>query len=197
MFFRCLIVAAAFALPACVSVLPDQEPPNALYRFGPMEPVHTMQTTVLVREPEASRLVGGRQIAAEDASGAIRYVPGVEWSEAATRMMQTAMLDRLGGQGSGAAVAAGAGVRGAYELTWRVSDFTLSGQTARCRIEATVLNGSGRTLVAQKTFSTRAEADGPRNADRAQALTEAGRMCVNDVAAFVAETANAPVPPIG
>jgi len=176
-----LLVAAT----ACVSVLPEAETLEGLYRFGAM-PVHeAVDATVIVREPDASRLFGGRAIAAEDAKGALRLVRGVEWADSATRLMQVALLDALSGDGMGVAVAAESGAQGDYELSWRVSDFTLSGTTARCGLQATLMTASSRDVVAQTSVSSTAEAAGSSNAARAQALAEAGRSCVGKIAEFL------------
>lgn len=180
-----MIIAASLA--ACVSILPEKKAPEALYRFGPMESMHALDASIVIREPEASRLVGGRAIAAEDRDGALRLVKGVEWTDSATRMMQVALLDTLGGSDGGIAVASDTGAPTDYELAWRISDFTLSGTTARCRIEATLLEGRSRKVLAQTNVSTTAIALDSGNAARAKALTDAGRACVSDVAAFVAE----------
>ena len=94
-----MIVAACLA--ACVSILPEKKAPEALYRFGPMESMHALDASIVIREPEASRLVGGRAIAAEDSDGALRLVKDVEWTDSVTRMMQVALLDTLGGSDGG------------------------------------------------------------------------------------------------
>ena len=86
---------AMTALTACVSVLPEPEVPDGLYRFGAMTETYPVETVVAVREPEASRLFGGRVIASEDPAGALRLVRGVEWADSATRLMQVAVLDAL------------------------------------------------------------------------------------------------------
>ena len=118
---------AACSLAACVSVLPEPKVPEGLYRFAPMETVYDLEDSVIVREPDASRLVAGRAIASEDSSGALRLVPNVEWTDSSTRLMQMAMLDALQGQGAGKAIAPETGAAAPYELSWQVTDFTLSG----------------------------------------------------------------------
>lgn len=186
---RILMSMAALALAGCVSVLPEQQVPEGLYRLGPMTSDVALFADVTVREPDASRLVGGRAIAAEASDGAIRFVPGVEWAEASTRMMQLALLDQLSGSDAGGtALAAGAGATATYEVSWRLSDFSLLGNTARCRLEVTLLNRSGRP-VAQKTFTPQQTAASDRNADRALAMKAAGQACVSEVAAFVSAKA--------
>lgn len=184
------MIVGAVALAGCVSVLPEQKVAEGLYRLGPMEAAHELKATVIVREPEGSRLVGGRSIASEGSDGAVRYVPGVEWADAATRMMQVALLDQLGEGPDGAtAMAAGTSGSGDYEVSWRISDFSLAGETARCRLEVTLLDGRSRVPLAQRVVTTSQQAGGVSNGARALALKDAGRACVSEVANFVAERA--------
>ena len=182
---------AACSLAACVSVLPEPKVPQGLYRFAPVETVYDLDASVIIREPEASRLVAGRAIAAEDSAGALRLVPNVEWTDSSTRLMQMAMLDALEGQGAGRAVSPETGAPAEYELSWQMIDFTLSGTTGRCRVRATLLDGASREVLDQVIVSASSPAQGSSNADRARALGEAGRACVNDAAAFVSPYSNA------
>ncbi|MAN44889.1 MAG: hypothetical protein GYB49_07020 [Alphaproteobacteria bacterium] len=179
----------ALGLTACVSVLPEQKVPDGLYRFGPMEAEYDLQASVIVREPDASRLVAGRAIAAVDETGTVRLVPGVEWTDSSTHLMQMAMLDLLKGPGGDTAISPNSGGLADYELFWTVMDFSLAGTTGHCRIRASLLDGSSRAVLEQTVVSTSAEATGKGNPARAQALSEAGRKCVRDVAAFVSEKA--------
>lgn len=182
-------VAALVALTACVSVIPEPEVPEGLYRFGSMTETYPVETVVAVREPEASRLFGGRVIASEDGAGALRLVRGVEWADNATRLMQVAVLDALDDTGEGVAVALETGARADFELVWRIEDFTLAGTRARCDLEATLVQATTRKVVAQTNVSSSADAGGSSNAARALALAEAGRACVGQVAGFVSEKA--------
>ena len=192
-----LTAAALVALTACVSVLPEPEAPEGLYRFGAMTETHPVEAVVAVREPEASRLFGGRAIASEDGAGALRLVRGVEWADSATRLMQVAVLDALDDTGEGVAVALEAGARADYELVWRIEDFTLAGTLARCDVEATLVEAATRKVVAQTNVTSSASADGSTNAARALALAEAGRACAGQVAGFVSEKAVAAEPDSG
>lgn len=185
-----ILTAMLVSLAGCVSVLKQPEAPDAYYRIGPMEPAHKLGATVTIREPEASRIFSGRTIAAEDESGGLRIVRGVQWTDNATEMMQGALLDSLSGEGEFAAQPSDSAGPAQYELNWRISDFTLSGDEARCRLDATLVKGRTRTVVSQTNFATTALALDGSNAARAKALTDAGRACLSDLAAFiVAETA--------
>lgn len=185
---RSLIVLASLAgLAGCVSVLPKPEAPDAYYRIGPIQPLHELKATVRIREPEASRLFSGRTIAAEDETGALRVVRGVQWTDNATEMMLGGLLDALNGEGEHAALPTGASGPTEYEVTWRMSEFTLYGETARCRLDAALLKGRSRAVISQTTVSTTAVALDKSNAARAKALTDAGRACISELASFIAE----------
>lgn len=183
---KLMIAAGLVSLAACVNVIERAEAPEAYYRIGPMQPMHRLQATITIREPEASRLFSGRAIAAEDGNGGLRIVRGVQWTDNATQMMQTALLDSLGGEGQYAAMSADASGPAEFELAWRVSEFTLFGETARCRLDATLLKGRRRAVVAQTSLATSALALDATNAARAKALTDAGRACVSELASFIA-----------
>lgn len=184
---RFLIVClAASTLIGCTSVLPRRPPADALYRLGPLEPAYTAPASITIREPEASRLFSGRFMATEDESGAVRLIRSVQWTDRATSLMQEAVLDLLSGQGGNVAVGVQGGAPTEFELAWRISDMTLSGQTARCRIEATLLRGPGREVHGQRSISVTAPASGGSDAARALALVEAGRACARETAAFIA-----------
>jgi len=185
---RFLIVSAGLAgLAGCVSVLPTPEAPEAYYRIGPIQPLHELKATVRIREPEASRLFSGRTIAAEDETGALRVVRGVQWTDNATEMMLGGLLDALNGEGEHAALPTGASGPTEYEVTWRMSEFTLYGETARCRLDAALLKGRSRAVISQTTVSTTAVALDSSNAARAKALTDAGRACISELASFIAD----------
>lgn len=190
---RSLFLATALvSLAGCVNVLQQPDPPDAYYRIGPMEPMHKLNATITIREPEASRLFSGRSIASEDGTGALRIVRGVQWTDNATEMMQGALLDSLSGLGPNAALPSNSSGPAQFELNWRLSEFTLYGETARCRLDATLLTGRSRVVVAQTSLATTAVALDETNAARAKALTDAGRACVSELASFIAAEAVSP-----
>lgn len=188
------IAFAALSLSACVSVLPEPEAPDGLYRFGAMTETYPVDAVVAVREPEASRLLGGRVIVSENTAGALRLVRGVEWADNATRLMQVALLDAVNDAGAGVAVAYESGARADYELVWRIEDFSLAGTQARCSLEGTLVEARSRKVVAQTNVASTAAATGFANEARALALAEAGRSCVARIAGFVSEKAVAAEP---
>jgi ABC-type uncharacterized transport system auxiliary subunit len=189
MFRPLILAAAALSLSACAGVIPQREPANALYRLSPMEPAYTLSASVTVREPEASRLLAGRFMSSEDETGAIRYVRSIQWTDRLTSLMQEAVLDLMRGEGGNVALPSQAGALTDYEFSWRISDLTLKGDTARCRLEGTLLKGRARSVYRQASISTTATAAAGTDAARAEAMVEAGQACAREVAAFIAGAA--------
>lgn len=178
------IALALFGLTGCLSFIPEPEAPTALYRLGPVEMDETLPlaATVLIRQPEAPRILAGKEIIARDHSEAIRLVDGVEWADRATRLMQLTLLDHLASTGKGLAVLPETGARGEYELSWRISEFALKGRQADARLELTLLNARDRKPIAQDIVETQVTASSSSNSARAEALAEAGRLAIGEAA---------------
>lgn len=171
-------LAGLVLLGACVSVLPEQPRPEAVYRFAEPAGNLSLPSVLIVREPEASRLVAGRQIAAEGTNAGLKVVRGIAWTDRATRLFQLAMTDSFTGDGSGYAIDDTAGVSGEYELYWRITDFTLKENSGTCSLRLTLLDGGSRSPVLQWTTEASASASGTGAPARASALAEAGQACV-------------------
>ena len=182
------------AATACTSVLPEPETPDSLFRFDAPVRQYEIGSTLLIREPEASRLFAGRAIASEASDGSLRIVRGVEWSDRATRMMQTALLDAFRG-GDGVALSSETGAVAWHELSWRLADFTLRGDEAVCRVQATLLLGHNRSVLEQYNVESRVTVGSASNAVRARALADAGRDCVQHLAQILSEKTTAPAQP--
>lgn len=188
---RFFAAASAIAmLSGCVSLVPEQEAPGALYRIGPIAEATEIKFTrsILIRQPEAPRILSSAEISARDAKGSIRLVKGAEWADRPTRMMQLALLDYIGAGHGGAALAPNTGARAEFELSWRLSEFALEGNLAIARAELTLLDGRTRSLIRQLTVNSQVEAINGKTSSRALALSEAGREIVRSAGRFIAET---------
>jgi len=191
---RLIAAASAIAmLSGCVSLIPEQEAPGALYRLGPIEEGSEIafSRSILIRQPEAPRILSGVEISTRDAQGGIRVVKGAEWADRPTRLMQMILLDYLGTSEGGVALAPNTGARTEFELSWRLSEFTLEGNMAVARAELTLLDGKTRRAIRQMTVTSQTEARNGNTSSRAQALAEAGREIVRAAAQFIADTTKA------
>ena len=182
-------LAAIIAASGCVSVLPEQPEPRAVYQLPDPEALAELQTNVVIREPDATRLFASRKIISQSEDGGFKVVPEVAWAERATRMFQITLLDAFSNSSAGLAVDDVTGVSGEYELYWRVTQFALRGTEGVCQLQLTLLDGRSREPVAQHMLSASSEAPGPGDLVRARALADAGRQCVEKAAVFIAEKA--------
>ncbi|MEM9667630.1 MAG: ABC-type transport auxiliary lipoprotein family protein [Pseudomonadota bacterium] len=183
------VIAATLSLTACLSLIPEPDAPLALYRLGPVkgDVARNLPASVIIREPEAPKILAGDALVSKDDRGALRLVKGVEWADRSTRMMQLTLLDFLDGEGDGLAILPESGGRAEYELAWRVSEFSLQGGDALARLELTLISSDRRLPIQQTTVSSRIPSLGSSVSARAQALSEAGRDVVAQTADFLSE----------
>lgn len=184
----CSLAAAGLALSACVSVLPEPTAPDALYRIEAAEDYSGLQSHVTVREPEAPRLLAGQGLVSEASDGALRLIPGVEWSGSATRQLQLAMIDSFEVGTGGHALLPELGVIAPVELASQLKVFNLRGEIAVCEMTASLVTSGKRDLLARTEISARATAASRSGPDRAQAMRLAGADCAAQAARFVIET---------
>ena len=175
----------ALTLSACVSVLPEPATPDALYRIQAQADGPVLSAGLTIREPEAPRVFSGAAMVSEDASGALRLVPGVEWAGPATRQFQLALVDSFAQAGE-SAVLPESGVATRYELSSRFKTFGFMDGDAVCDISLTLIETASRARV--KSGNVRlSEPVLERNASvRAQTLKTVAEQCVAGVSAFAA-----------
>lgn len=187
-----LSMSTVLVLGACVSFLPEPEAPTALYRLGPVNEVSGLQLdqNVLIRQPEAARVLSGVEIAARDEDGAIRVVNGVEWADRAPKLFQHNMLDVLNGDGQGHALLPESGAKAEYQLSWRLAEFSLAGRTAVAQVEFILIDGKTRIPLAQETVTIETVAERGSDSARAEAMADAGRRAVEAGARFLVNELN-------
>ncbi|MCH9750793.1 MAG: ABC-type transport auxiliary lipoprotein family protein [Alphaproteobacteria bacterium] len=181
-----LIAVAALmpVLAGCLSVLPEPETPDALYRVEATQKFEGLSDHLLVREPEASRLIAGQGMVSEGPNGGLRLVPNVEWSGSATRQIQLAMIDSFKVGDRGNAILPELGVSASYELGSQLKTLNLRGDTAHCVMTLSLVSTRGRQLVALTEISSSSTATSGSNRDRAIALREAASACAAQAAQF-------------
>lgn len=177
-----LCLGAVIALGGCVSVLPEPEVPDALYRISATGTPTVISQTVMVREPDAPQIMSGRAMVREDGSGAIRLVPGIEWAGRSTRLMQLALVDSFGG-GDGGVVLPESGIKADYELSIRFTTLGFQGEAAICQGAASLIDVRTRQIVAQDRIDV--SQAGPQTG--ATALKAASEACVTEFATFLSD----------
>lgn len=182
------ILCAITLLTGCVSLIPEPHTPNALYSLGAIEgpQPHAFSRSVLIRQPEAPRLLSGVEMSTRDAEGGIRLIRGAEWADRAPRLLQLSLLDYLAAGDTGLALSPNIGARAELELNWRLSEFVLLEKTALAQAELTLLDSKTRKVIAQRVVTSRHEARNSDPGSRAQALAASGRDLVRQAADFIA-----------
>jgi cholesterol transport system auxiliary component len=171
-------------LTGCLSVLPEPATPDALYQVEATQKFDGLSQHLIVREPEAPRLMAGQGMVSEGADGGLRLVPSVEWSGSATRQIQLAMIDSFEVGDAGNALLPEMGVSASYELGSQLKTLSLRGDTAQCVMTISLVTTGNRQLVALTEVSATQTAQSSRNRDRATALREAASDCAAQAARF-------------
>lgn len=186
---KLIMIGAVIALSGCVSVLPEPTVPDALYAIEASGTRQSLDANIIVREAEAPQISAGQAIVTEDASGALRLLPSIEWAGASTRLLQLAIVDSFGG-GQGTAVLPETGISAPFEVMTRVQYFGLRGDTAVCRVSVQVVESRGRRLIGSRDVSVESPSlDGSTQARGAQMKTVAGQ-CVSEISERIATLVN-------
>ncbi|GAB5455688.1 MAG: hypothetical protein Hens2KO_19170 [Henriciella sp.] len=183
-----LIAASACFASACVSVLPEPTAPDALYSVDAAATYAGLSQDLIVREPEAPRLISGQNMISEGSDGGLRVVAGVEWSGPATRQIQLAMMNSFKLGEAGNAVLPELGILAQYELASELSALKLVGETGICEMAVSVIATRDRSLVARSKITAREQADSRSSSDRALALKDAASNCAAQATEFAINT---------
>ncbi|MEM9571695.1 MAG: ABC-type transport auxiliary lipoprotein family protein [Pseudomonadota bacterium] len=175
------------ALTACVSVLPEPEVPDALYKVDASAAHPGLTENIIVREPEAARLIAGQGMVSARDDGGLRLISGAEWAGPATRQIQFAMIDSFGPGADGHALAPELGAVAQYELASRIADLKLEGTRATCRMMVSVIRTTDRNLLARTEVSADSTARSRSSVDRAIALRSAASDCAAQASLFAIE----------
>ena len=183
------LMGAVAALSGCVSVLPEPAVPEVLYAIEASGAPQSLDANIIVREAEAPQINAGQAIVTEDAAGALRLLPSIEWAGASTRLLQLAIVDSFGG-GEGVAILPETGITAPFEVMTRVQYFGLRGDMAVCRVSVQVVESRGRELIGSQDVSVESQSlDGSTQARGAQMKTVAGQ-CVSEISERIATIVN-------
>lgn len=185
-----LIAASACFATACVSVLPEPTAPDALYSVDASSTFAGLSQELIVREPEAPRLISGQNMISEGSDGGLRVVRGVEWSGPATRQLQLAIMNGFKLGEAGNAVLPEHGILAQFELASDLSALKLEGETGVCEMAVSVISTRDRSLIARRKITAREQADSRSAGDRALALKDAASSCAAQATEFAITTLN-------
>lgn len=183
-----IIIASACLATACVSVLPEPEAPEALYRVEAVTEYSGLSQDLIVREPEAPRLISGQNMISEGGDGGLRVVRGVEWSGPSTRQIQLAMVNSFKIGEAGNAVLPELGVLAQFELASQLKILRLRGETGICEMTVSLISTRDRSLIARTEITAQEDANSGSARDRAGALKTAASRCAAQATEFAIST---------
>jgi ABC-type uncharacterized transport system auxiliary subunit len=198
-----LLASLSFGLAAflggCVNVLPQPETPSALIALPPERaeaPRDPLRADVAIYPPDSSRAFAGVNMAVRNDQEMV-YLADVRWADAPPRLLQGAVVDALSGAaGDGRAAPAQLGANVDYDVRWRIVDLSAGRDTSpvKVEVEVSLLDSRSRRMIAQDTYRAEGSPASRSPRDRAAALAVAAQSVANQVAAFVARSAEPKAP---
>jgi cholesterol transport system auxiliary component len=193
------ITAAALALSACVSVLPDAAPASARFQVTDVayDVAATAQAdwTLSIDEPSATRAYDTTKIALSREPAKIEYYAGGEWVDRAPRIFGTALLRSFENTGAIQGVGSRTSLPvSTYVLQTDIRRFgaTHSGNDVRADIEIYVrLTDARSRIYGSKIFKSSLPAARDNSEAAAKALNEGATSVQREIVAWTIEQANA------
>jgi len=155
--FRWTALAGWLALAGCASAPPTFDLSSAP-RIGPLK---TLTISLVVAEPKAPQALDNEHMIVRDASGAISYVPGSQWSERVPALLQARLVRAIEAKGY-AVSREGSGVIGDRVLASEISAFNLvPGSPTRVELSMTLrlIDAKEGRLLASRSFQAEAGID--------------------------------------
>jgi cholesterol transport system auxiliary component len=196
-----IVIAAALAASACVSVLPEAGPPPNIYRMTlpdlPPADIEPADWSIEISRPMAPQALSTDRIALSDGPGDVAYAAGARWEAVTPRIVQDLLLDTFDSSGRvRAAVRPEDGVRTEYELRVDIRRFEATYRngmdeppTAIVRFDAKLIDTRTRRLVAAKGFRAGELSTSVRLGDIVVALNNAAARCAAEMADWAVEAA--------
>ena len=173
-----LSAGAALSLGACVSVLPEAEPPSYLARMPAESGVPVtgeLNTRVIVNRPESTGALAGAAIATAEDGGLI-YIKQVRWADAPSKMLESALVDQLAAlDGEGWAASVKSGARGDFEIRWSIRDlsFDMDRGDGVCEVRISLIDARQRNVIATDRLIARVPSTTMDDESRARAIAAA------------------------
>ncbi len=155
--FQWTALVGTLALAGCASAPPTFDLSSSP-RIGPLK---TLPISLVVAEPKAPQALDSDHMIVRDASGAVSYVPGAQWSERVPALLQTRLVRAIEAKGFSVS-REGSGVIGDRVLASEISAFNLvPGTPPRVELSITLrlIDAKEGRLLASRSFQAQAEID--------------------------------------
>ena len=186
---------ASSALCACVSILPDPEPANVVYRLTTDSVrVKSLESAPVIRidTPSAARLISGREIVVSPDAQRLAVAGGAEWADSLPRMVQQTFLDVLGERADIVGVIPIAGARANYRIHVNIDNFEArfdqgpeNAPTIIVAYSATFAASSTRNLVSTKQVTQKVRASSASVSAIVNSMDSANREALGEIADWI------------
>jgi len=165
------------ALAGCLSVLPEPDPANSIYRLtSQAEKVDVNSTAPIIRvdTPSASRLISTRKIIVSPDAQRMAVAGGAEWADSLPNMVQTTLVKIMSSRSDMLGVMPVAGAKSKYRVHLNIDNF-----------EARFDNGSDSAPLVIVTYTATFADTSSRNLLGTKQVKETRRASSNNVSAIV------------
>jgi len=188
---KILAVLLPIVLSACVSILPDPEPADAIYRLSSTgEAVTANANAVVMRvdRPIASTVLAGRDIVISREDRELVTAGGARWAEAIPVLIQQSVLDEIRQRKTIVGVEPTAGARADFRMSLAVRNFEVTFDEgndnpplAIVQYSVTVSNASTRKLNSTYSVRKTMRANEARVSSIVEATDKANSQAVGDI----------------
>lgn len=190
-YLKLALMAALMATSGCVSVLPDPEPANAIYRLSmPAPKLNAAISAPIIRidQPAAARMVGTRKIIVSPDAQRLAIAGGAEWADALPNMVQKALVDKMASRADMIGVMPSAGARADYRVHMNIDNFEArfdngpeSAPMVMISYSVTFADMGTRQLLGTRQFNHSQRADSPRVSSIVSAMNQANNSAMEEL----------------
>ena len=123
---KAALISTTLIATGCVSVLPDPEPANVIYRLdvaGEKSETNLSAPIIRIDRPTAARLVGTRKIIVSPDAQRLAVAGGAEWADSLPNMVQKALVDKMSTYNAITGVMPSAGAKSDYRVHVNIDNF--------------------------------------------------------------------------
>jgi len=193
---KAIFILAALALTACVNVLPKAPPASPRFLISAVEgqapAAPQVEWTLVVEDPQASRVYDSTKIALAQEPGRIEFYANGEWADRAPRLFQSALVRSF--ENTGRILGVGDRIAqpvGDYMLQTDIrrmeADIRNGDAIATFSIYARLVNNRGKVL-AGRLFTSEKKAETNTGPAVAKALDESARAAMIEIVAWTFES---------
>lgn len=187
-----LSALAVVSLSACVSLIPDPKPSEAIYRLSPATvsvPQSPSAKVVRIDRPSVSSVFETRSILVSPDSRRMASASGAQWSEIIPVMVQESFVDLLGQRAGLVGVIPSSGARTDTRVHLTIKRFEAefdrgeeSAPLATVHYAVTLSNASNRNLISSHDVLRTVRSDAVRVSSIVKAMDAANVQALNDIA---------------